>query len=63
MIVRSLRSRLTLIIFIPLLGISTVAALWQYRNATIRAEDIFDRSLLSAALAISRDVVLSGAMR
>ena len=35
------------------------AAAWQFRNATERAEEIFDRGLLSAALAISRDVAIS----
>ncbi|MEQ6201528.1 sensor histidine kinase [Sulfitobacter sp. HNIBRBA2951] len=56
---RSLRARLTLIILPPLLVISLVAAAWQFRTTTDRAEDIFDRGLLSAALAISRDVALS----
>ncbi len=55
----SLRMRLFLIILTPLLVISVAAAVWQFRNATNRAEDIFDRGLLSAALAISRDVALS----
>lgn len=55
----SLRARLILIILAPILVISLVAAAWQFRNATIRAEAIFDRGLLSAALAISRDVAVS----
>jgi len=55
----SLRARLILIILLPLLVISLVAAAWQFRNTTIRAESIFDRGLLSAALAISRDVAIS----
>ncbi|WP_420862015.1 ATP-binding protein [Algirhabdus cladophorae] len=58
--VQSLRARLILIILTPLLLISTAAAYWQFRNATLRAEEIFDRGLLSAALAISRDVTVSG---
>jgi len=58
--IRSLRARLILIILTPLLLISLVAGNWQFRNATQRAEDIFDRGLLSAALAISRDVAVSG---
>lgn len=57
---QSLRTRLILIILTPLLLISVAAAAWQFRNATIRAADIFDRGLLSAALAISRDVAVSG---
>ncbi len=56
---QSLRTRLIVIILTPLLLISVVAAAWQFRNATNRAEDIFDRGLLSAALAISRDVAVS----
>ena len=55
----SLRARLTLIILPPLLVISLIAAAWQFRTTTDRAESIFDRGLLSAALAISRDVALS----
>ncbi len=57
---QSLRMRLIVIILTPLLLIALVAAAWQFRNATQRAEDIFDRGLLSAALAISRDVAVSG---
>lgn len=56
---KSLRARLTLIILPPLLVISLIAAAWQFRSTTDRAESIFDRGLLSAALAISRDVALS----
>ena len=58
--VQSLRARLILIILSPLLLISIAAATWQFRNTALRAEEIFDRGLLSAALAISRDVVVSG---
>ena len=57
---QSLRTRLIVIILTPLLVVSVIAGSWQVRNATNRAEDIFDRGLLSAALAISRDVALSG---
>lgn len=56
---RSLRSRLILIILTPLLLISLVAGAWQFRNTTLRAQNIFDRGLLSAALAISRDIAVS----
>ncbi|MFK7745869.1 MAG: sensor histidine kinase [Roseobacter sp.] len=55
----SLRSRLIVIILTPLLFIAALAGAWQFSNATERAEDIFDRGLLSAALAISRDVAVS----
>jgi len=59
MIPNSLRARLILIILTPLLVIALVTAAWQFRNTTIRAAAIFDRGLLSAALAISRDVAVS----
>ncbi|WP_281857605.1 sensor histidine kinase, partial [Litoreibacter halocynthiae] len=57
---QSLRARLIIIILAPLLLISVIAGGWQFKNATVRAEGIFDRGLLSAALAISRDIALSG---
>ncbi|MEM7523508.1 MAG: sensor histidine kinase [Pseudomonadota bacterium] len=57
---QSLRARLIVIILTPLLLVSVLAAAWQFRNTTARAADIFDRGLLSAALAISRDVAISG---
>lgn len=56
---QSLRARLILIILLPLLLISLVAGVWQFRATTQRAESIFDRGLLSAALAISRDIAVS----
>ncbi len=55
----SLRTRLIIIILLPLLVLSMIAAAWQFRTTTTRAENIFDRGLLSAALAISRDVAVS----
>ncbi len=58
--VQSLRIRLIVIILTPLLLVAIAAGVWQFRNTTLRAQDIFDRGLLSAALAISRDVALSG---
>jgi len=58
--VPSLRTRLILIILIPLLGISVLIGAWAVGDAQSRASDRFDRSLLSAALAISRDVAVSG---
>lgn len=59
MTVYSLRSRLILIILTPLLLIALIAGAWQFRNTTLRAQNIFDRGLLSAALAISRDIAVS----
>lgn len=55
----SLRLRLTLIILVPLLLIAAAVGTWQVNDARAKAADLFDRSLLSAALAISGDVALS----
>lgn len=57
---QSLRARLIVIILIPLLVIALIAGAWQFRTTEERAQNIFDRGLLSAALAISRDVAVSG---
>ncbi|MEO1678876.1 MAG: sensor histidine kinase [Pseudomonadota bacterium] len=56
----SLRARLTLIILFPLLVVSVAAGLWQLGNARETAADVFDRSLLTAALAVANDVAVSG---
>ncbi|MEO0912510.1 MAG: sensor histidine kinase N-terminal domain-containing protein, partial [Pseudomonadota bacterium] len=56
---QSLRARLIAIILTPLMLLGLGAALWQFNAATERAEEIFDRGLLSTALAISRDVAAS----
>lgn len=56
----SLRVRLTLVILIPLLLIAALVGAWAYRDAQRNAAERFDRSLLSTALAISRDTALSG---
>lgn len=55
----SLRSRLLFFILVPLLVVAVMLVLWQFYSETERAEDTFDRRLLSAALAISRDVAIS----
>ncbi|WP_395175627.1 sensor histidine kinase N-terminal domain-containing protein [Roseibium alexandrii] len=56
----SLRLRLTLIILLPLLLVAGLAGVWQLNNARSTASDVFDRSLQSAALAVTNDVALSG---
>lgn len=58
--VMSLRARLVLIILAPLMLISLGLGVFTLRDAKIRANERFDRSLLSTALAISRDTALSG---
>lgn len=56
----SLRSRLFLLILPPLLVLSILLGFWRIEVAQRTSETLFDRSLLSAALAISRDVAISG---
>jgi two-component system sensor histidine kinase TctE len=56
----SLRLRLVIIILAPLLLIAALLASWAFVDAQKRAKDLFDQSLLSSALAVSRDVALSG---
>lgn len=58
--VYSLRQRLFVLILTPLLLMALLLGFWRFTVAQNTAEDLFDRSLLSAALAISRDVVISG---
>lgn len=55
----SLRLRLFLVIVVPLLAMAAVLGVWRINAAQDTAEELFDRSLLAAALAISRDVILS----
>ena len=58
--VLSLRGRLTAIILGPLLIIAAIVGLWQLNNARQTAADVFDKSLLAAALAVATDVAVSG---
>ena len=55
----SLRLRLTFIILVPLLLIALAVGVWQMRDARDQAADIFDRSLLTVALAVTGDVARS----
>ena len=55
----SLRLRLFLVILPPLFLVSLLLGLWRFEVAQRTSEELFDRSLLSAALAISRDVTIS----
>ncbi len=56
----SLRARLVLIILTSLMLISLILGGFAFQDAKARANDRFDRSLLSTVLAISRDTALSG---
>lgn len=55
----SLRLRLFILILVPLLVMAALLGFWRINAAQNTAEELFDRSLLAAALAISRDVILS----
>ena len=55
----SLRLRLFLVILPPLFVVSVLLGWWRFEVAQRTSEELFDRSLLSAALAISRDVSIS----
>jgi two-component system sensor histidine kinase TctE len=56
----SLRVRLTLIILGPLLLISIGVGVWEFLDARRTAQELFDRSLLATALAIEREISISG---
>lgn len=56
----SLRLRLVILILVPLCIVAAVVGTWAYLDAKRNAADRFDRSLLSTALAISRDTVATG---
>ncbi|MEL6477884.1 MAG: sensor histidine kinase [Pseudomonadota bacterium] len=56
----SLRLRLVLIILMPLMFLAIPVGLWQLDTARRTAAEVFDRALLSAAIAVSNDVTLSG---
>ncbi|GAB5438266.1 sensor histidine kinase [Falsiruegeria mediterranea] len=55
----SLRLRLFAVILSPLLIMALIVGFWRVTVAQQTAQELFDRSLLSAALAISRDVAVS----
>lgn len=56
----SLRARLTIVILSPLILIAVLVGLWAYADAQKNAAERFDLSLLSTALAVSRDIALTG---
>ena len=56
----SLRARLTAVILTPLIVVAILAGTWAYLDAQRNAADRFDRSLLFTALAISRDIAVTG---
>lgn len=56
----SLRSRLIIVILTPLMAIAALVGTWSYSDAQRNAAARFDRSLMSTALAISRDIAVTG---
>ncbi|MEX3313575.1 ATP-binding protein [Sulfitobacter sp. PS-8MA] len=56
----SLRLRLFFLILSPLLLLSILLGFWRFQVAEQTSQTLFDRSLLAAGLAISRDVAISG---
>lgn len=56
----SLRLRLFVLILTPLVFLAVLLGLWRFTVAQKTAQELFDDSLLSAGLAISRDVAISG---
>lgn len=56
----SLRARLVMIILPPILAVSVLAGIWQLNGARKTAEEVFNKSLLAAALAVANDVAISG---
>ncbi|MGA1760173.1 MAG: sensor histidine kinase N-terminal domain-containing protein, partial [Paracoccaceae bacterium] len=55
----TLRFRLFVLILTPLLIVSLFLGYWRFSVAQDTANELFDRGLLSTALAISRDVASS----
>ncbi|MES0827454.1 sensor histidine kinase [Ruegeria sp. SCP11] len=55
----SLRLRLFILILTPLVLLAILLGYWRYTVAQQTAQELFDDSLLSAGLAISRDVAIS----
>jgi two-component system sensor histidine kinase TctE len=55
----SLQARLTAVILLPLMVVALAVGLWQMSSARGTATQVFERALLSAALAVANDVALS----
>lgn len=55
----SLRLRLFYLILLPLIAVAMVLGAWYFLQTRDKAHDAFDRTLLSAAVAIARDVAFS----
>lgn len=55
----SLRARLVVVILSPLLITAAIIGIWAHNDAQTRAAERFDRSLLSTALSVSRDIAVT----
>ena len=56
----SLRARLTAIILPPLIVVAAAVGLWQLQITQSTAREVFERTLLTIAIAIANDVAVSG---
>ena len=55
----ALRSRLLVVILLPLIAVAGLLALLRFNDAARTASELFDRTLLASAFAIARDVAAS----
>ncbi|NEX46576.1 sensor histidine kinase [Rhodobacter sp. ETT8] len=55
----SLRTRLFLLLILPLVAVATAASFARYQSANELSQELYDNTLLVVALTISRDVVIS----
>lgn len=55
----SLRARLFLLLILPLILVAAAATFARYQSATHLSRELYDNTLLTVALTISRDVVMS----
>ena len=56
----SLRSRLFLLLILPLIVVAAAASFARFQAATRLSQELYDNTLLAVALTISRDVLISG---
>ncbi|MEM8977092.1 MAG: sensor histidine kinase N-terminal domain-containing protein, partial [Pseudomonadota bacterium] len=56
----SLRSRLVIILLVPLCLVAAAGVYWRYHDALETGQKLYDKTLFAIALAISRRVTASG---
>lgn len=57
---RSLRSRLVVILLVPLCLVAAASVYWRYQDALKTSQQLYDKTLFAIALAVSRRVTASG---